>query len=137
MKLRKIRTTEIASFFFLLIYLFSWIAVPIHLQSINHLRGFDTSGSQQAEVPQSFYDEKYLERHESKPVAKPALHPEHDEGHCLICSLAHSKVFQHNTKSQINIVALEWLLPVQNELIPCYSSFIESIRGPPSSILLG
>lgn len=134
--MRKITTLKIASFFLVLIYVFSWIAVPIHLQSINHLQGFDTSRSREAEFPRSFYDAKYLERHGDNPVAKPALHSEHDENHCPICSLAQSKVLQHNTKSQTNVVALEWMIPVHNKLIRCDSSFIKSIRGPPFSIFL-
>jgi hypothetical protein len=127
MNVKKIETLKSAVFYFTLIYVFSWIAVPIHLQSIDHSSGFES-----CEVKK---DAKH-QKHQSKGIAAKFDHPsKHDESHCPICSLALSKVLLDSAKNLAHITTLEWLPILRQKLIPCYSSLIESIRGPPMAVL--
>ena len=127
MGIKRIRQFKKFVLLFVLVHVFCWLAVPLHLQNINRCSASDVCNEINA---------TYSEFHRGKAVPKLHILLKHDENDCPICTLAQNKILSDATKSQTTVVAIDWLLLYREEVESLFSASVESIRAPPVTSLL-
>lgn len=140
MDLKKTKQTKIFIALFTLCFIFSWLVVPIHLQGINHHSNPDIESNACCNLKESASTTFPGIKHSDDLIGENILECyslfTHDERHCPICSLAQNKVLNDSIKTQIDVVAVEWLHVYDKKFVQYYSAIIESIRAPPLADLL-
>ncbi len=131
MNVKKIRQLKISGLLFVLLYVFSWLVVPFHLQNINRCSASDVCNEYKKDVYNLSIDASYSKFHGSRVAAKLHKLLKHDESQCPICSLAQTKLLLDSKKSQAIAFAMDWLPLYREKIDSFFSTLTESIRAPP------